>query len=83
MRAVARPFAVDHSLVRHGVRLYDGGGEPALQDRRGHPHPRPPRRLPPDLTLAEDNAWLQAENASLKKLGARERGDGDRETGTP
>ncbi len=76
VRAVARQFAVDHSLVRYWVRLYDGGGEPALQDRRGHPNPRPPRRLSPDLALAEENAWLKAENAYLKILWARERGDG-------
>ena len=80
VRAVARQFAVDHSLVRYWLRLYDEGGEPALQDRRGQPDPRPPRRLPPGLSLAEENAWLTAENAYLKKVWARERGDGDHGT---
>ena len=69
VRAVARPFAVAPSRVRDGLRRSDEGGEPAEQDRRGQPDPRPPRRLPPGLSLAEENAGLQAENASLKKCG--------------
>jgi transposase-like protein len=81
VRAVARQFAVDHSLVRYWLRRYDGGGEAALRDRRGRPDPRPPRRVPAGLSVAEENAWLKAENAYLKKVWARERGD-DRGTDT-
>ena len=80
VRAVARPCAVAPSRVRDGLRRSDEGGEPAEQDRRGQPDPRPPRRLPPGLSLAEDNAGLPAENAYLKNVGARERGDGDHGT---
>ena len=69
VRAVARPCAVAPSRVRDGLHRSDEGGEPALHDRRGPPDPRPPRRLPPGLSLAEDNAGLQAENAYLKKWG--------------
>ena len=57
------PFVLDHSLIRHGIRRYDGGGEAARRD------PRPPRRLPTELSLAEQNAWLKAEDASRTNCG--------------
>ncbi|UYZ13862.1 helix-turn-helix domain-containing protein [Brevibacillus sp. WF146] len=83
-REAAKRFGFKtHSNVKNWVHAYKIHGVEGLKDRRGQGLKKALSKIPSNLTLEQENKWLRAQNAFLKKLLKTERRDAPDTENTP